>query len=62
MNTKHLEFFKNTYYKWVNKRLLSIAHVYLFIFQFIYTVHIKVNCGVVSPKIPYKLSIVTKLY
>ena len=51
MNTKHLEFFKNTYYKWVNERLLSIAHVYLFIFEFIYTVHIKVNYGGVSPKI-----------
>ena len=41
MNTKHLEFFKNTYYKWVNERLLSITHVYLFIFQFIYTVYIR---------------------
>ena len=41
MNTKHLEFFKNTYYKWVNERLLSIAHMYLFIFQFIYTVYIR---------------------
>ena len=33
MNTRHLEFFKNFYYKWLNKRLLGIAHVYLFIFQ-----------------------------
>ena len=33
MNTKHLEFFKNSYYKWLNERPLGIAHVYLFIFQ-----------------------------
>ena len=33
MNTKHLEFFKNFYYKWLNERLLGIAPVYLFIFQ-----------------------------
>ena len=33
MNIKHLEFFKNSYYKWLNERLLDIAHVYLFIFQ-----------------------------
>ena len=33
MNTKHLEFFKNSYYKWLNERDLDIAHVYLFIFQ-----------------------------
>ena len=62
MNTKHLEFFKNTYYKWVNERLLSIAHVYLFIFQFIYIVHIKVNYGGVLLRLPYKLSIVTNIY
>ena len=33
MNTKHLKFFKNSYYKWLNERLLGIAPVYLFIFQ-----------------------------
>ena len=32
LNIKHLEFFKNFYYKWLNERLLDIAHVYLFIF------------------------------
>ena len=32
LNTKHLEFFKNSYYKWVNKRLLGLAPMYLFIF------------------------------
>ena len=33
MNTKHLEFFKNSYYKWVNERLLDVTHIYLFMFQ-----------------------------
>ena len=33
MNTKHLEFFKNSYYKWLNERDLDIAHMYLFVFQ-----------------------------
>ena len=33
MNTSHLEFFKNSYYKWLNERPLGIAYVYLFIFQ-----------------------------
>ena len=32
MNTKHLEFFKNSYYKWLNERLSGLAHMYLFTF------------------------------
>ena len=31
LNIEHLEFFKNSYYKWVNERLLGLVHVYLFI-------------------------------
>ena len=34
MNTRHLEFFKNSYYKWLNKRPLGITHIYLFISYF----------------------------
>ena len=41
MNTKHLEFFKNSYYKWVNERYLDIAQVYLFIFQSLYCIDIR---------------------
>ena len=33
MNTKHLEFSKNSYYKWLHERPLDIAHMYLFMFQ-----------------------------
>ena len=29
---RHLGFFINSYYKWMNERLLGLAHVYLFIF------------------------------
>ena len=32
LNIKHLEFLKNSYYKWVNERLLGLAHMYLFTF------------------------------
>ena len=28
LNIKHLEFLKNSYYKWVNERLLGLTHVY----------------------------------
>ena len=34
MNTRHLEFFKNSYYKWLNERPSGVAHVYLFISYF----------------------------
>ena len=33
MNTRHLEFFKNIYYKWSNERPLGVTHMYLFIFK-----------------------------
>ena len=32
LNIYHLEFFKNSYYKWFNKRLLGLIHMYLFTF------------------------------
>ena len=32
LNIKHMEFLKNSYYKWVNERLLGLTHVYLFTF------------------------------
>ena len=41
MNTKHLEFFKNSYYKWLNERDLDIAHVYLFTLQSLCSIYIK---------------------
>ena len=31
LNIEHLEFFKNSYYKGVNERLLGPVHAYLFI-------------------------------
>ena len=33
-NTMHLEFLKNTKFKWSNERPLGIAHMLLFILQY----------------------------
>ena len=47
-------FFKNSYYKWLNERLLGIAHMYLFIFQ-----SLSLKSDIRPFKIFYFVSIVT---